>query len=110
LTAWPPPFIEREFGGQHRRYQLPAENPMRLYRGIEGEGLTLAEARTARSSSRRHADPHAEHSSAWRRPATRSAPRSSGSSNDSARLLPTLSPALRGFEHRFRAAPLRWAA
>lgn len=32
-------FIEREFAGEARRFQLPQANPIRLYRGIESEGL-----------------------------------------------------------------------
>lgn len=36
--------ITREFAGEAREFQLPPANPVRLYRGIEAEGLgTLSE-------------------------------------------------------------------
>lgn len=38
-----PNFIERDFAGAARRFQLPAADPRRLYRGIEAEGATLSE-------------------------------------------------------------------
>lgn len=46
-------FIEREFAGEVRRFQIPLANPQRLYRGIESEGLgTLSEmARFASSGA-----------------------------------------------------------
>lgn len=46
-------FIEREFAGEVRRFQIPLANPQRLYRGLENESLgTIADlARMAAGSS-----------------------------------------------------------
>jgi hypothetical protein len=53
-------FVEHEFAGELRRFQLPAANPVRLYRGIEGEAIgnlaELAECAARQQIGRAHAE------------------------------------------------------
>jgi hypothetical protein len=52
--------IEREFAGETRRFELRGPDPVRLYRGIEGEGLgniwELAQRASAKALGRGHVE------------------------------------------------------